>query len=241
VNTKLKCVLLDDEIPGLSYLKMLCEQLPALEVVKAFSNPVKFLEEIPRLDFDLCILDIEMPQMTGLQVAALIKDKLVIFTTAYREYAAEAFDLNAVDYVRKPVQKERLQDAVKKALDRQLAKAPLRDFIQLNSSQGKTLLHFDKIAYITTSETDSRDKIAVLLENRTVTLKNISFEFLSRNLPASVFCRINKKEMISIKIIVSYSYDEIVTSLIGEQGRPVKLALSEVYRQDFLVIANPLS
>jgi len=115
LNTKLKCLLLDDELTGLSYLKMLCEQIPELEVVKAFNSPLKFFTELPKLDFDLCILDIEMPEMNGLQVANLLNGRPVIFTTAYKEYAADAFDLNAVDYVRKPLTKERLEKAVKKA------------------------------------------------------------------------------------------------------------------------------
>ena len=77
---------------------MLCEQIPQLEVVKAFNRPDLFIEESSKLDFDLCILDIEMPQTNGIQIAELLKHKLIIFTTAHKEYAAEAFDLNAVDY-----------------------------------------------------------------------------------------------------------------------------------------------
>ena len=97
MNTKIKCLLLDDELPGLTYLKMICEQVPGVEVVRAFNDPLKFIAESEQLDFDLCILDIEMPQMSGLEVARLLAGKPVIFTTAYKEYAAEAFDLNAID------------------------------------------------------------------------------------------------------------------------------------------------
>lgn len=79
---------------------MLCEQIPELEIVKAFNNPSTFLKELPNLEFDLCIMDIEMPDMNGLQVANLLNGKPVIFTTAYKEYAAEAYDLDAIDYVR---------------------------------------------------------------------------------------------------------------------------------------------
>ena len=116
MNTKLRCLLLDDELPGLTYLKMLCEQLPELEVVRSFNSPKKLLEELPSLEFDLCILDIEMPEMNGLQVANLLGNKPVIFTTAYKEYAADAFDVNAIDYITKPVKKERLQQAITKAI-----------------------------------------------------------------------------------------------------------------------------
>lgn len=103
-------------MPGLTYLKMLCQQIPELEVVKAFTEPEKLLREASTLDFDLCILDIEMPKMNGMHVAQLLKDKLTIFTTAYKKYAADAFDVDAVDFVPKPVTKDRLQVAVRKAL-----------------------------------------------------------------------------------------------------------------------------
>src|SRR5690606_6558733 len=88
LDKKLKCLLLDDELPGLAYLKMLCEQIPQLEVVKAFNHPQSFLEELPALEFDLCILDVQMPGMNGLQVANLLQGKPVIFATAYKDYAA---------------------------------------------------------------------------------------------------------------------------------------------------------
>ena len=90
----------------------MCEQIPDLEVVRAFNNPQVLLTEIENLDFDFCILDIEMPQLNGLQVAKLLKGKPVIFTTAYKEYAADAFDMDAVDYVQKPVKIERLHQAI---------------------------------------------------------------------------------------------------------------------------------
>lgn len=115
MNTKLKCLLLDDELPGLTYLKMLCEQIPELEIVKTFNNPEKLLSDIPDLDFDLLISDIEMPGMDGLHLAEILENKLVIFCTAYKDYAADAFNIDAVDYITKPVKLERLQKAVSKA------------------------------------------------------------------------------------------------------------------------------
>jgi DNA-binding LytR/AlgR family response regulator len=238
VNIKLRCVLLDDEIPGLTYLKMLCEQLPQLEVVRAFNSPQKFLSELQTIDFDLCILDIEMPEMNGLQVAQLLRGKFIIFTTAYKEFAAEAFDLDAIDYVRKPVQKDRLKQAIDKVIERQGAKKSVGDFIQLNTDKGKTLIYFNQIAYIKTSDTDGRDKLAVLRDGSSMTLKNISFESLSKLLPAKQFCRINKKEVVSIQIVVSYSYSEIITSMV-DNGKQVTLPLSEVFRPEFLAFANP--
>lgn len=238
MKNKLKCILLDDEIPGLTYLKMICEQLPELEVVKAFENPTTFLKEVPNLDFDLCILDIEMPEMNGLQVANLLTKKAIIFTTAYNEYAAEAFDIAAVDYVRKPIKKERLQQAVSKAFHQLSEKTTKKSFIQLNTNKGKALLYFDQLSYVKIAATDSRDKIALLNDGSTLTLKNISFEKMQTLLPSENFCRVNKQELISLKIVQVFSFDEITTTLKGIDGKSLTLSLSESYRNDFLKKVN---
>lgn len=236
MNTKLKCLLLDDELLGLTYLKMLCEQIPELEIVKAFDSPVTFLKETPNLDFDLCIIDVEMPDMNGLQVANLLKGKPVIFATAYKDYAAEAFDLNAVDYIRKPIKLERLQQAVQKAISQIGNKQQTKEkpFFQINTDKGKAILYFDKIAYIKTSETDSRDKVALLFSGEELVMKNISFDKLLEMLPSSGFCRINKQELLALKAVNVFSYDEITTNLTLPKGKKLKLLLSENYRNDFL-------
>ena len=233
MNTKLKCILLDDELPGLAYLKLLCEQIPELEVVKAFNNPAVFLAELTHLDFDLCILDIEMPECNGLQVAGLLNGKPVIFTTAYKEYAAEAFDLNAIDYVRKPIKKERLQQAVWKAQKHLTNLRPVKQFVQLNTDRGKALIFFDQLYYIKASDIDSRDKIAQLADGTIFTLKNISFEKLLDYLPANDFIRINKKEIIAIKSIRAFQFNEVTLSLTDSSVQPVKLMISDIYREEF--------
>jgi DNA-binding LytR/AlgR family response regulator len=238
LNTKLKCLLLDDEIPGLTYLKMLCEQLQDLEVVKAFNSPSYFLDEVPKLDFDFCILDIEMPEMNGLQVAALLKGKPVVFTTAYKEYAAEAFDMDAVDYVRKPVKKERLQQAVDKVKHRLESKNQGARFVQLNTDRGKALIYFDQLLYIKASEVDSRDKTALLADLSSVTLKNISFEKLQELLPKEDFVRVNKKEMIALKMVQTFLSDEITTKINMPSGALLKVVLSDAYRKEFIQRVN---
>lgn len=226
-------MLLDDELPGLTYLKMLCEQIPELEVVKAFNNPDRLLQELPSLDFDLCILDIEMPGTNGLQVANLLKGKPVIFTTAYKEYAVDAFDLNAVDYLRKPIKMERLQQAVLKAVDRLEKKNRVMDFIQVNTDKGKALLFIDQICYIRTSEVDSRDKIVYLQNHQEITLKNISFEKLLKLLPENQFCRINKKEIVSLKSIRFFTFEEITINTDDEQLKNKVLGLGEKFKDNF--------
>lgn len=229
-------MLLDDELSGLTYLKMLCEQLPNLEIIKAFDNPIVFLNEAPQLDFDFCILDIEMPEMNGLQVANLIQGKPVIFATAYKEYATDAFDINAIDYIRKPIKIERLKQAVEK-VSRHIQGNAVKDeksFAQLNTDKGKAIIFFDKIAMIRSSDIDSRDKVLWLNGKERFVLKNITFERLAEILPKNEFCRVNRKEMISLQAIQFFSFDEITTNILNEEDENLKVTLSESYRKSFM-------
>jgi len=234
LNTKLKCLLLDDELPGLTYLKMLCEQIPELEIVKACNDPEKLLSDFSNLDFDLLISDIEMPGIDGLHLAEKLQDKLVIFCTAYKEYAAEAFNIDAVDYITKPVKLERLQKAVTKALERFEKSNSDKKFIQLNTDKGKTLLYFNKIQYIKTAASDSRDKTVLLTDGSFLNLKNVKFDTLLNELPDADFCRVNKKEIVAVKAIKFFNHNEIVLHHVEENSKNTTLILSETYRADFL-------
>jgi len=238
LNTKLKCLLLDDELPGLTYLKMLCEIIPELEIIGVYNNPDLFIKEIPELEFDLCIMDIEMPGMDGLQVAKLLKGKPVIFTTGYSQYAAEAFDLDAIDYVRKPFKLDRLQLAVQKAVLRTDKGLAPKNYIQLNTDKGKALIITDQIGYIATSETDSRDKVAYLLDSTSTVLKNISIARLLEILPAGQFCQVNKKELIALRSVHFFSHDTITTKIIQSDGKPLVLFLTDTYRKEFIQLVQ---
>ena len=234
MNTKIKCLLLDDELPGLTYLKMLCEQIPELEIVKVFNNPEKLLAEAPNLDFDLCILDIEMPDLNGMAVANLLENKYIIFTTAYKEFAVEAFEIDAVDYITKPVKKERLEKAVAKVLKR-IEKQEQKQFISINTNKGKSVLFFDHLLYIKASDTDSRDKVAFLKDGSTLVLKNISYEKLQEKLSKVRFCRINKREIIAVSIVNFFTHDEITTNVILPNGKSLVLSLGLSFKDDFLI------
>jgi DNA-binding LytR/AlgR family response regulator len=231
-------LLLDDELPGLSYLKLLCEQIPELEVVRAFNEPEIFLKEFPKLDFDLCILDIEMPGINGIQVAGLLKNKQVIFTTAYKNYATDAFDLAAIDYVVKPVTIERLKQAVNKAIQRSSNENKIRKHIRLNTDKGNSLIYIDQLVYIRTSEIDSRDKTALLSNGTLLLLKNISFEKLILLLPSDEFCRINKKELIALSCVLFFSTEQITTNIYFQSEKPLILTLGDAYRANFINQTN---
>lgn len=221
-------------MPGLTYLKMLCEQIPELETVKAFDNPKKLLTEILELDFDLLISDIDMPGMNGVSLANLLDNKLVIFTTAHKEYAVDAFDIDAVDYITKPVTKERLQKAITKALERFNKLSVARKFIQCNTDKGKVLLYFDQIQYIRTAANDSRDKEVLQIDGNFIILKNINFDSLLKQLPEPDFCRVNKKEVIAMTAVKFFNHNEITLHHQAENKKSTLVTLSETYRLDFL-------
>lgn len=229
----LRCILVDDELPALTYLRTLCGQLPNVQVVKAYNDAEKMLAELQGQEFDVCVLDIEMPQMNGLELAKQLEGKAVIFSTAYREYAADAFDLSAVDYLRKPYQLERLEKAFVKArawLDGRGAHLGVAEF---NSNIGRVVLHFNDIGLITTAESDRRDKRVILNSGQEVLLKNVSFEELLQALPAAHFCRINRKTIITFSNVAAYTHDWITYNLQGASTRQIKLSLTASYRDAF--------
>lgn len=212
----------------------MCEQNSNVEVVKAFDDPNKFLEAINYLDFNTCILDIQMPGISGLEVATHLKEKLIIFTTAHKEFAAEAFDVNAIDYIRKPIQKDRFEKAISKALNNLNASGEIEKKQALwNTDKGREVLNFNDILYITSSEIDSRDKLVYLSSGSKTTIKNAAFEQILSVLPTAKFCRVNKKDIIALKTVQHFTSDEISTSINLRPDSKVSLLLSEVYREEF--------
>lgn len=213
---------------------MLCEQIPELEIVKTYNNPEKLLSDFADLDFDLLISDIEMPGIDGLHLAEMLQNKLVIFCTAYKEYAADAFNIDAIDYITKPVKLERLQKAIAKAVERFEKPDTKKKFIQLNTDKGKTLLYFNQIQYIKTALGDSRDKTVLLTDGSFLNLKNIKFDTLLNELPDADFCRVNKKEIVAVKAVKFFNHNEIVLHHLEENNKNASMILSETYRADFL-------
>ena len=96
------------------------------------------------------------------------------------------------------------------------------------------LIFFDQIGYITTSSTDSRDKVACLMDNSTIVLKNISLAGLLEVLSLGQFCQVNKKELIALGSVHFFSHDTITTSILQPDGNPVVLILSDIYRKNFI-------
>ena len=113
----MRAIIIDDERLARKELNNLLENYPEIEIVDQAVNADEALEKIIQLDPDLIFLDIQMPGKTGFELLEeLEKVPKVIFTTAYDEFAIKAFDVNALDYLLKPIQEERLKDAITKVL-----------------------------------------------------------------------------------------------------------------------------
>lgn len=116
---KIKCLLVDDEPLALDALESLIQKIPELEIIGKCQNAVDALQLIHNEKIDLLLLDIQMPEITGIELLkSLAHPPRVIFTTAYREYAVEAFELDVIDYLVKPISLERLIRSINRYHDR---------------------------------------------------------------------------------------------------------------------------
>ena len=125
MNTRMKCIIVDDEPLAIEIIKDYVEKTSFLILLDTFREPVKALEYLQKNITDLVFLDINMPDLSGLQfLNTLTYQPLIIFTTAYSQYAVDSYDYNAVDYLLKPIEFTRFVKAVNKALEKFNLKNP---------------------------------------------------------------------------------------------------------------------
>lgn len=232
----IKCILLDDELPMLSYLQALCREIEDVEVVKSYNNPLRFLDDLDKLDFNTCILDINMPGINGLELAKRLEGRAIVFSTAYKAYAAEAFDLDAIDYIRKPYQLDRLEKALSKVrtwLGNNDFAGPI--YIELNTNMGKSRINTDDVAYISVADNDRRDKEVWLKDGQRLLAKNITFDEILTRFPQRGFCKINRKTVIALHAVSHYT-TQTVSCEIASLKNPIQFKLSEQYREQFMLL-----
>jgi len=117
----IRVVIADDERPARAFLAGLLRNVPDVTIVGEAANGAEAIEVIEQVQPDLALLDLQMPEVDGLSVVRLVKRRylpLIVFVTAYDEYAVRAFELNAVDYLSKPVSESRLREALSRVRDR---------------------------------------------------------------------------------------------------------------------------
>jgi two-component system LytT family response regulator len=208
----IKAVIIDDERLARNELKKLLLDFPEIEVVAEAANATEGIEKIDSFNPDLIFLDIQMPGKTGFDMLAeLDKAPDVIFTTAYDDYALKAFEVNALDYLLKPVEPKRLADAIQKLhLEDEKDKEMLsEDEIRVNRS----LLHeqdqvfvkdgercwFVRLADIRLFESVGNYAKVYFASNKPLILKSLNA--LEERLDEKVFFRANRKHIVNLRLI----------------------------------------
>lgn len=212
---KIKCILIDDEPFALEILEDDLLGFSDIEVLGKFSNALDANEFLAEKKIDLLFCDIEMPGQLGTQfVKNLVNPPLVIFTTAYHQYAVEGFELNAVDYLLKPIRKERLELAIEKVksqlkLKDQLEKQEEDNFIIVNSEYKKVKIHFPEITFVE----GLKDYVKIHLLNRAYPLLTRSnLKNFGLKLPEDQFARIHNSYIVNKAKIESYTQTMVCIS-----------------------------
>ena len=233
----IRCLAIDDETPALDILEDNIRQVPFLQLVAKCKNAYAAMETMQQEPVDLLFLDIEMPGISGLSLLKSLSNRpMVIFITAYRNYAVEGFDLDVLDYLVKPVSFERFVKAVNKALEyqgfRQKEDSPnpnYPDYLFIHTEYQLTKVFIHEIAYIE----GLRNYIRIHLTGSTKPLlSKLSLKAIEERLPAGKFARVHKSFIVFLDKISSIRNDII---RIGDRDIP----LSRSCREDFLKKINP--
>ena len=226
VNQKIKCLIVDDEPPAIDVLVKYIEAVDDLELSATCSNAIEALGAIKHSSIDLLFLDIQMPQLLGTDFVRTLKNPpKVIFTTAYRKFAIEGFELDAVDYLLKPISFERFLKAVNKVLQTTFqATSNSHQFDTHGSNNADNYIYFrtdrkmvkvflDDILYVESL----KDYIKVITTSKQIITKQ-GISALEEMLPPDQFLRIHRSYLVAIKQIDSYTADDIQ---IGEKELPI--------------------
>lgn len=218
MSNQLKCVVVDDEPMAREILSSYIEKTPNLQLVKSCKDASEALIFMQENSVDVFFLDINMPEITGVSLAKIIKNKAkIIFTTAYRDYAIEGFNLNVIDYLLKPFSFERFMEAVAKVSIKEITSS--KDFIFVRADRKMIKVNFSSILYIESLS----DYVKIYTKEQTiVTRENIST--LSNTLPKNLFLRIHRSFIISIQQITSYTNEFIE---LNDKALPISRSYKE--------------
>ncbi len=237
-------IIVDDEPLALDVLETYIDKIPDLNLITKCSNALEANAALKEHDIDLMFLDIQMPQLTGVDfLRTLAKPPKVIFTTAYANYAVEGFELNAVDYLLKPISLDRFMKAVNKAQEQislekngeGAAKVGTtsqngEDFIFVKADKKLIKVNYDDIVYIE----GLKDYVIIRLNtNRIITLQTM--KSLESKLPVSIFKRIHRSYIVNIKKIQAVQGNMVE---VIEKNVPKHIPIGKNYREELLAIVN---
>ncbi|MAW94877.1 MULTISPECIES: LytTR family DNA-binding domain-containing protein [unclassified Leeuwenhoekiella] len=215
MTNKLLALIVDDEPAAREILRTHLQRIPEVEIQGEFKNAIDALSFLKNNPADIVFLDINMPEVTGLSFAKLVQKELqVIFTTAHREYAVEGFELQAVDYLLKPISFDRLLQAVYKCTGKQaekqtaektveLDKAP-NPFVFVRADRKMIKIDFEDLIYVESLS----DYIKIHTQTETHVTRETISNFESK-LPPDQFLRIHRSFIVAASAIKAYTSEHI--------------------------------
>jgi DNA-binding LytR/AlgR family response regulator len=197
-------IAIDDEPLALDIIEAFCEKIPHLELARTFtktSDAERYLAQFP---VDLVFIDIQMPNLNGIDFYKRLKIKpLVIFTTAFTEYAVEGFNVNAVDYLLKPFTFQRFEKAIEKAKEYYQitlqTNSKVSNYLLVRSEYSLVKIEFESILYIETMD----DYLKVYLTNKKSVLTLMTMKEILTKLPQDKFIRVHRSYIVQLDKIHS--------------------------------------
>lgn len=229
----MNCIIIDDEPLARAEMEALIRETSSLGVSGKFSNALTALEYLENHKVDLLFLDIEMPGLNGLEFAAkLPKGCLMIFTTAYPQYAAESYELDAIDYLLKPIDSSRLEKAIRKAelyrslLDERTVKSTVEwktdDFIFIQSDRRTYKVDFNDVIYI-----EALKDYVVIYTTTQKLITAMNLKTMYQKLPIEKFIRVSKSFIVNLGQVTSFDNHQVYI-------KDLEIPMGEIYRSDFI-------
>lgn len=205
----IKCIIVDDEPPAIRLLEKYVDKVSFLELVTSTVSPLEALGLIDKGDIDLVFLDIQMPELTGIQLSKIVKGKTkIIFTTAYPQFALESYELNAVDYLLKPFEFERFYQAVIKIKEEKIipknetiekgfkSQADAYLFVKTDGKNNFEKVYIKDICYIE----GLKNYIAIHLKDKQIITHN-TLKSIEGYLPKDEYVKTHKSYIVSMQHI----------------------------------------
>ncbi len=208
MSDKIRCIIVDDEFPARILLKEFIEKVPNLELLGSFKSGLEALPVIQSENVDLMFLDIQMPDITGVSFLKMLVNKpLVVFTTAYSEYAIESYQLDVLDYLLKPFSFDRFMQTIGKAMQRLSVpqaqtvvaapaenSSPTKDVMLVKADHKIHRIRYDSILYIE----GMREYVTIYCQNNEKVITLESLRNLEETMPDDMFIRIHKSYIVRI-------------------------------------------
>ncbi len=226
----LNCIIIDDEPLAVRLLGDYVTKTEGLLLVDQFTNPIEGLQSLDKTKVDLLFLDIQMPELNGIQFAKIIKGKYpVILTTAYEEYALQGYDLDVIDYLLKPISLERFQQAIAKAQQR-IQPIPTKsqkvDHLSNNHIFIKSGYQTQRIAYDEILYLEGLSDYVRIQTKKGAILTLETMKNLATLLPEQLFMRVHRSYIVALSKI---NYIENNRIVIAEKHIPISASYQEKF------------